>query len=99
MPGKKTTARSCLRNPAPWKQTGPSKLALTRPMASLSHRMGEGRGEGARFTSPSLFQPRRRITISVPAYSPVINCTGPSKPEGMSGVSLVSLRMFVRVKR
>ena len=63
---KELPARSAyrLRNPAPWKRTGPPKLALMRPMASLSHRMGEGRGEGARFNSPSLFQPRRRIRIS-----------------------------------
>jgi len=53
-----------LRNPAPWKRTGPPKFALTRPMASLSHWMGEGRGEGPRFNFLSLFQPRRRIRIS-----------------------------------
>ena len=55
-----------LRNPAPCRRTGPPKLALTRRMASLSHRMGEGRGEGARFNFPSLFQPRRHIRISEP---------------------------------
>ena len=53
-----------LRNPELWKRTGPPKLALTRPMASLSHRMGEGRGEGAPFNSPALLQPGRRVRIS-----------------------------------
>ena len=57
------------RNPAPRRPTGPPKPALTRPVPSLSHRRGEGRGEGARCNSPSLFQPRRRIRISEPALT------------------------------
>ena len=58
------TALKRLRHPVPCKRTGPPKLAPTHPTASLSHRMGEGRGEGMSGTSLPLSQPKRRIGMS-----------------------------------
>ena len=45
--GHQRLQRQSLRNPALWKRTGPRNPPLTRLMASLSHRMGKGQGEGS----------------------------------------------------
>ncbi|NTV38230.1 MAG: AMIN domain-containing protein [Anaerolineales bacterium] len=87
-----TSVEALKSQPGSFTIANPARIAFDLPntvngLGRNSQNIGEGE-----LLSMTMVQAGERTRM-------VLNLTGPSRPDGISGVSFVSLRMLVRVKR